>query len=285
VAMYRSKQLGRNRCSFYHAEMDTTLRARLALERELADAIEQGQLRLHYQPVVDLRSGRISGCEALVRWLHPCRGLLLPDHFITVAEETGLIEPLGRWVLDTACAQLAQWHARGHHGLQMAVNVSALQLRDMAFADGVQQTMARHGLGRQVLVLELTESTLLADSDAAQRAMAALHVAGVQLAVDDFGTGYSSLAALKLVQPDRLKIDRSFVRDLPGREADAALVQAMFGMARALGITVVAEGVETVAQRDWLAARGGHLQQGWLFSRAVPAADFEALLDAQPASA
>ncbi len=285
VAMYRSKQLGRNRSSFYHAEMDTTLRARLALERELADAIEQGQLRVHYQPVLDLRSGRISGCEALVRWQHPGRGLLMPDHFIAVAEETGLIEGLGRWVLDTACAQLAQWHARGHHGLQVAVNVSALQLRDMTFADGVQQAMARHGLGRQVLVLELTESTLLADSDAAQRAMAALHVAGVQLAVDDFGTGYSSLAALKLVQPDRLKIDRSFVRDLPGRDADAALVEAMFGMARALGIAVVAEGVETAAQRDWLAERGGHLQQGWLFSRAVPAADFEALLEAQPASA
>jgi diguanylate cyclase (GGDEF)-like protein len=284
VAMYRSKDLGRNRFSYYHADMDTTLRARLALERELADAVEQGQLRLHYQPVIDLRSGRITGCEALVRWLHPQRGLLLPDAFIETAEQTGVIEPLGRWVLETACEQLAQWHARGHAGLQVAVNVSALQLRDMAFAERVQQAMARHGLGRQVLVLELTESTLLADSEATQRAMAALHAAGVQLAVDDFGTGYSSLAALKLVQPDRLKIDRSFVHDLPERTADGALVEAMFGMARALGIAVVAEGVETEAQRDWLLARGGHLQQGWLWSRAVPAADFEALLDAQGSS-
>ena len=165
------------------------------------------------------------------------------------------------------------------------MNVSALQLRDMAFADGVQQAMARHGLGRQVLVLELTESTLLADSDAAQRAMAALHVAGVQLAVDDFGTGYSSLSAPEAAAARPLE-DRPQLRARPaGREADdRALVQAMFGMAQALGIAVVAEGVETAAQRDWLAERGGHLQQGWLYSRAVPAADFEALLDAQPAS-
>jgi diguanylate cyclase (GGDEF)-like protein len=281
VAMYRSKDLGRGRYSFYHADMDVTLRARLELERELAEAIEQGQLRLHYQPVIDVRDGRVTGCEALVRWQHPRRGLLAPDAFIEAAEETGLIGPLGAWVLETACDQLAQWHARGHAALQVAVNVSALQLRDMDFAERVQQVMARHGLGRQVLVLELTESTLLADSDAAQRAMAALHAAGVQLAVDDFGTGYSSLAALKLVQPDRLKIDRSFVHDLPQRGSDAALVEAMFGMARALGIAVVAEGVETAAQSEWLLARGGHLQQGWLWSRAVPAADFEALLDAR----
>lgn len=278
VAMYRSKELGRGRYNFYHADMDVTLRARLELERELADAIEQGQLRVHYQPVVDARHGHIAGCEALVRWQHPRRGLLMPDAFIDAAERTGLIEALGRWVLDTACAQLARWQSIGHPGLQMAVNVSALQLQDPDFAERVRQVIAAHGLGRQVLVLELTESTLLADGQAAQRAVSALHAAGVQLAIDDFGTGFSSLAALKLVQPDRLKIDRSFVHDLPGRDADSALVEAMFGMARALGITVVAEGVETPEQRDWLQARGGHLQQGWLWSRAVPPEAFEALL-------
>jgi diguanylate cyclase (GGDEF)-like protein len=284
VAMYRSKELGRGRVSFYHADMDVTLRTRLALERELSAAIELSQLRLHYQPVIDARDGRIVGCEALVRWQHPERGLLMPDHFIDSAERTGLIEPLGRWVLDTACAQLAQWQQRGHATLQMAVNVSALQLHDPSFAERVHRTMARHRLGPQVLVLELTETTLLADGDAARRAVAALHDQGVQLAVDDFGTGYSSLAALKLVRPDRLKIDRSFVRDLPGEGADMALAEAIFAMASALDISVVAEGVETEAQRDWLLVRGGHLQQGWLWSRAVAADDFDVLLEAQPVS-
>jgi diguanylate cyclase (GGDEF)-like protein len=280
VAMYRSKELGRGRVSFYHADMDVALRSRVLLERELADAIGQGQLRLHYQPVVDARDGRIVGCEALVRWQHPTRGLLMPDNFIDAAERTGLIEPLGQWVLDTACAQLARWHADGHTALQMAVNVSALQLRDRAFVERVQRSMARHRLGPQVLVLELTETTLLADGDTTQRAVAELHEIGVLLAVDDFGTGYSSIAALKLVRPDRLKIDRGFVRDLPGQPADGALAEAIFGMARALGISVVVEGVETPAQRDWLLARGGHLQQGWLWSRALPPQALAALLGA-----
>jgi diguanylate cyclase (GGDEF)-like protein len=281
VAMYRSKELGRGRVSFYHADMDVTLRSRLALERELADAIVQDQLHLHYQPVVDARDGRIVGCEALVRWQHPTRGLLMPVDFIDAAERTGLIEPLGRWVMDTACGQLARWHARGHAGLQIAVNVSALQLHEPSFAERVHRTMAHHGLGAQVLVLELTETTLLADDDAVRRAVSALREEGVRLAVDDFGTGYSSLSALKLLQPDVLKIDRSFVRDLPGQAADGALAEAIFGMARALGISVVAEGVETERQRDWLLSRGGFLQQGWLWSRAVPPEAFDSLLAAQ----
>ena len=280
VAMYRSKDLGRGRSSFYHADMDVTLRARLDLERELEAAIAQGELRLHYQPVVDARDGRITGCEALVRWQHPRRGLLAPDAFIQAAEETGLIEPLGRWVLETACAQIARWRALGHASLQVAVNVSALQLRDARFPDLVEEAMGRHGLASDAVVLEITESTLLGDSESAQRAVTALHAARIQLAVDDFGTGYSSLSALKLLQPSCLKIDRGFVHDLPAKSTDAALVEAMFGMAHALGIAVVAEGVETAAQRDWLLARGGHQQQGWLWSRAVPAADFTALLDA-----
>jgi diguanylate cyclase (GGDEF)-like protein len=282
VAMYRSKELGRGRYSFYHADMDVTLRARLALERELSDAIELDQLRLHYQPVLDARSGRIAGCEALVRWQHPQHGLLMPDAFIDTAERTGLIEALGQWVLDTACEQLARWHAQGHSALQMAVNVSALQLQNPAFAQRVLATLARQSLGRDVLVLELTESTLLSEGDALQRAVTQLRAGGVQLAVDDFGTGFSSLAALKLVRPDRLKIDRSFVKDLPGQGSDSALVEAIFGMARALNVSVVAEGVETTEQRDWLINRGGHMQQGWLWSRALGSEAFEALLEAQP---
>jgi EAL domain-containing protein (putative c-di-GMP-specific phosphodiesterase class I) len=278
--MYRSKDLGRGRSSFYHAEMDVTLRARLELERELETAIAGEQLRLHYQPVVDARDGRIVGCEALVRWQHPRRGLLGPDAFIGVAEETGLIEPLGRWVLDTACEQVARWRALGYGHLQVAVNVSALQLRDARFPELVEEALARHGLEPDALMLELTESTLLSDSESAQRAITALHGTRIPMAVDDFGTGYSSLATLKLLQPQRVKIDRSFVHDLPAKATDAALVEAMFGMARALGIAVVAEGVETAAQRDWLLARDGILQQGWWWSKAVPAEAFTALLEA-----
>jgi diguanylate cyclase (GGDEF)-like protein len=286
VAMYHSKQLGRGRCSFYHPEMDAQLRGRLDLESELGQAIEHGELRLHYQPVVDASDGRIVGCEALVRWQHPRRGLLGPDLFIPLAESTGLVRPLGRWVLETACAQLAQWQQQGQTqrqtpgqaGLEMAINVSALQLHEAAFVDDVARAIGHHRLAAGSLTLELTESTLLNDSEGALRAVAALRRSGVRLAVDDFGTGYSSLATLKQVRPDRVKIDRSFVHDLPGGSDDAALVEAMFGMAGALGIAVVAEGVETVAQRDWLLQRGGRLQQGWLWSRALPAAELEPLL-------
>ena len=283
VAMYRSKELGRGRSSAYHPDMDAELRARLDLERELAAALERDELRLHFQPVVDARAGRITGCEALVRWAHPQRGLLGPDAFIAVAESTGLVRPLGRWVLRAACAQLAAWHAAEMGHLQVSVNVSALQLREADFANDVARTVDRYGLRPSSLMLELTESTLLDDSEGALRAMRTLRQAGVRLAVDDFGTGYSSLAALKLVHPDRLKIDRSFVRDLPGARDDATLVEAMFGMARALGIEVVAEGVETAAQRDWLLAQGGHLQQGWLYAKALPADAFERLFEAEHA--
>lgn len=280
AAMYRSKQLGRGRFGFYRAELDAELRARHALERELEQAIGDGQLRLHYQPVVDPGSGRLCAAEALVRWQHPQRGLLMPDAFIAVAETSGLVVALGRWVLQTACTQLAAWLAAGHRGLWLSVNVSALQLRDPAFAPMVTDLLRQHRLPRNALTLELTEVTLLADGEATQRAVAELRAAGVRLAVDDFGCGYSSLATLKMLRPDHLKIDRSFVRDLPASVDDAALVQAMFGMAGALAVEVVVEGVETVAQRDWLLRCGAHLQQGWLWARAEPAAQFERRLAA-----
>jgi EAL domain-containing protein (putative c-di-GMP-specific phosphodiesterase class I) len=278
VAMYRSKDTGRGRVSLYHPQMDATLRDRLALEREIEAAAPAGQLRLVLQPIVVAPGGRITGAEALVRWQHPQRGLLTPDAFIGIAESTGAIEAIGRWVLDAACAQQAALARRGHTGLHIGVNVSALQLYDPGFADGVRAAMRRHGVAPGALVLELTESTLLADGEGVARVVASLREAGVRLAIDDFGTGYSSLAALKLVRPEWLKIDRSFVRDLPSRADDCALAEAIFGMARALGIGVVAEGVETEAQRDWLVARGGLVQQGFLWSRPVPAAQFEALL-------
>ncbi len=283
LAMYRSKELGRGRYSFYHADLDASFRHRLELERELADAIEQRQLVLHYQAVVDASDGRVTGCEALVRWMHPRHGLLAPGAFIHVAEEAGLVPALGRWVLDAACAQLRAWKAAGAPPLQMAVNVSALQLRQADFPDTVRHILQRHGIEPGELSLELTESTLLADGDGALATVQRLREAGARLALDDFGTGYSSLSYLKRLRPDLLKIDRSFVRDLPDDADDCLLTQAILGMAHALSIEVLAEGVENEAQRDWLLAQGARLQQGFLWARPVPAGEFEQRL--APASA
>lgn len=284
LAMYRSKDLGRGRYSFYHVDLDTTLRSRLEIERELGVAIEQDQLVLHYQPVVDGRDGRVIGCEALLRWQHPQRGLLPPSAFVHVAEETGLVNPMGRWVLDAACAQLAVWKAAGLPALRMAVNVSAVQLRDPAFPRQVQAVLGRHGIAAGELTLEITESVLLADGDGVLATVAQLRATGARLALDDFGTGYSSLSYLKKLRPDMLKIDRSFVRDLPGDADDCTLARAIVGMARALTITVLAEGVETESQRSWLLAEGCELQQGFLWARPLPPAEFEALLEARQAT-
>ena len=280
LAMYCSKDLGRARYSFYHAELDTSLRKRVELERELALAIERDELVLHFQPLIDAASGRTIGCEALVRWQHPLRGLLMPGTFIAAAEETGLIGALGAWTIQAACAQHAAWRRHGLAPVPVAVNVSALQVHDPMLADTVRSAMRQHGLGPGELELELTESTLLADTDAALRTVERLRDAGATLAVDDFGTGFSSLSYLKRLKPDRLKIDRSFVRDLPDDPDDRALVQAIVGMARALGIDVIAEGVETPAQRDWLAEHGGRLQQGYLHGKPMPAAEFAQRLGA-----
>jgi diguanylate cyclase (GGDEF)-like protein len=281
MAMYRSKDLGRARFSFYHPDLDTALRSRIELERELALAIEQNQLVLHYQPVFDADRDCIVGCEALVRWNHPQRGLLMPGAFIAAAEETGLIGELGLWTLHTACAQFAAWRDAGLQMPRIAVNVSALQVHDPMLAESVRSALRQHGLRAGELELELTESTLLSDTDVALRTLARLRDAGALLAIDDFGTGFSSLSYLKMLKPDKLKIDRSFVRDLPDDPDDRALVQAIIGMAQALAITVVGEGVETEAQRDLLQKLGCRLQQGYLHGRPMPAAAFATLL--QPA--
>jgi diguanylate cyclase (GGDEF)-like protein len=285
MAMYRSKDLGRARFSFYHPDLDTALRSRIELERELALAIEQQQMVLHYQPVLDVDSGIVVGCEALMRWNHPQRGLLAPGAFIPTAEETGLIRELGLWTLHTAAAQFAAWRDAGLPLQRMAVNVSALQVHDPMLAETVRTVMSQHGLRVGELELELTESTLLSDTDAVLRTLARLRAVGAQLALDDFGTGFSSLSYVKLLKPDKLKIDRSFVRDLPDDPDDHALIQAIIGMAQALGITVVGEGVETAAQGEMLRALGCRLQQGYLHGRPMPAAAFAERLRADEAVA
>ena len=278
LAMYKSKELGKGRYSFYQPDLDIALRSRLALEHELLQAIARHELVLHYQPVFDMRSGAMVGCEALVRWLHPQRGLQLPGTFIRTAEETGLIRELGLWTLDAACAQLASWKATGLHPGRVAVNVSALQFRDQRLPQVLRTALQTYDIQPGELELELTESTLMADTEAAQATVLSLRELGVALAIDDFGTGYSSLSYIKRLRPDKLKIDRSFVKDLPADADDRALTEAIVSIAQSLAITVVAEGVETPEQRDYLRGLGCALQQGYLFGRPMPAPQLLALM-------
>jgi len=275
LAMYQSKQQGRGAVTFFEPELNARLLTRLELERELAQAVPQGELVLHYQPVVDAASGQLVSCEALLRWQHPTRGLLGPDTFIAVAEESGLIREIGAWVISEACAQLARWHARGASALRVAVNVSALQFRDQRLVPTVQSALQQQGLDASTLEIELTESTLMTDTEASQRTVAQLRGLGVLLVLDDFGTGYSSLSYLKRLRPDKLKIDRSFVSDLPDDADDRTLTQAILRMAQALGVQVVAEGVQTTAQRDFLVAHGCRLLQGYLIGPPVAAASID----------
>ena len=287
LAMYESKQHGRARYSFYHAELNEQLITRVGLERELAHAITHDELVLHYQPVIDAVNGAPRGCEALVRWQHPTRGLLLPSTFIPMAEDCGLVRELGAWTLDAACAQIARWKAIGLGTGRVSVNVSALQFRDQRLIDTLRKAMQRHGVLADELELELTESALMSDDDTTQRVVTVLREIGVALVVDDFGTGYSSLSYLKRLRPDKLKIDRSFVQDLPGDADDCALTQAILSMARALGIAVVAEGVETIEQRNFLTGHGCAMLQGYLTGLPQPALELEAQLrahDTGPAS-
>jgi len=278
LAMYKCKDLGKGRYSFYQPELDVAFRSRLELERELRQAIGRHELVLHYQPVFDVHAGRLVGCEALVRWMHPQRGLLMPGSFIQTAEETGLIRELGQWTLNAACAQLAAWKLAGLHPGRIAVNVSALQFRDQRLPQVLRTALRTYGIQPGELELELTESTLMSDSEAAQAIVASLRELGVSLAIDDFGTGYSSLSYIKRLRPDKLKIDRSFVQDLPDDADDRALTEAIVSIAQALSITVVAEGVETPEQRDYLLGLGCSLQQGYLLGRPQSAERMQALM-------
>jgi diguanylate cyclase (GGDEF)-like protein len=284
LAMYKCKDLGKGRYSFYQPDLDIAFRSRLELERELLQAIAKHELVLHYQPVFDMHEGQLVGCEALVRWMHPQRGLLMPGTFIQTAEETGLIRELGLWTLDAACAQLAAWKAAGLHPGRIAVNVSALQFRDQRLPQVLRAALQTYDIRPGELEFELTESTLMSDTDAAQATVASLRELGVALAIDDFGTGYSSLSYIKRLRPDKLKIDRSFVKDLPADADDRALTEAIVSIAQALSITVVAEGVETVQQRDYLLSLGCRLQQGYLMGRPQGADRLLALMEEREAA-
>lgn len=277
LAMYQAKLVGRNALRFFDPEMQAVLSARAELESGLREALRKSQFVLYYQPQVDAAQ-RLCGAEALVRWVHPQRGLIEPAEFIFIAEETGLILPLGQWVLETACAQLAQWAKRPETaGLSLSVNVSARQFRQDGYVERVKQALAGSGAKAQRLVLELTESLLVSKIDDAVATMQALKAQGVGFSLDDFGTGFSSLSYLKRLPLDQLKIDRSFVHDILSDPGDAAIAKAVIALAENFGLSVLAEGVETMAQKDHLAALGCDHYQGLLFSRPLPIEEFDAL--------
>ena len=278
LAMYQAKAAGRNALRFFDPEMQAVVSARAMLETELRNGIREGQFILHYQAQVDA-DGQVMGAEALVRWQHPRLGMVFPTAFIPLAEETGLILPLGLWVLEAACAQLGAWAARPETaGLSLAVNVSGRQLHQADFVEQVLGGLERNGAAPGKLKLELTESLLMDDVEGSIAKMNALKARGVGFALDDFGTGYSSLAYLKLLPLTLLKIDRSFVTDILSDPNAAAIATTVVALARSLGLAVIAEGVETEAQRRFLAQNGCDACQGYLFSRPLPLAAFEDLL-------
>jgi diguanylate cyclase (GGDEF)-like protein len=274
TAMYAAKNLGRARYSFFRSEFNTELQSHLAVEQELRRALRNEEFVLHYQPQVAAEDGRLIGCEALIRWQHPERGLVPPLQFIALAEQCGLISDLGAWAVHRACRQMAEWREQGVPFGTVAVNVSAAEFRHHRLIDTVTQAMQAHGVRPEELELEITESVLMTDTDTTQRIVDHLQELGIGLAIDDFGTGYSSLAYLKRLWPGKLKIDRSFMRDLPGDADDRVLVLAIIRLAHALGVGVVAEGVETTEQRAFLRESGCDVLQGYLISRPQPAALF-----------
>ncbi len=277
-ALYLAKEEGRNTFRFFSPELDLKIHNRLHLENDLRGAQERNELFLHYQPQIRLATGAITGVEALARWQHPVRGLVNPAEFIPIAEEVGLIIPLGEWVLRTACQQASHWHRSGMAGMSISVNLSQRQLEQEDFAGRVAQILVETGCDPKLLELEITESSLMNNPDQAIAKLLDLHKMGIKLAMDDFGTGYSSLSYLKRLPLDRLKIDCSFVAGIPDDSHDMAIVEATIVLARQLGLGVVAEGVETEAQREFLAARGCDDIQGYLISKPVPAASLEKLL-------
>jgi predicted signal transduction protein with EAL and GGDEF domain len=277
LALYRAKGDGRGDYRFFEAGMDARALARRTLELELRRALAGGEFELQYQPLLDIRTGSITSCEALLRWNHPQRGMVLPAAFIRLAEETGLIIPIGDWVLRRACVDAAHWP----RAVRVAVNVSPAQFKNRNLIRTVEETLASSGLPANRLEIEITESVLLQEGDT----LATLHTLralGVRIAMDDFGTGCSSLSYLRSFPFDKIKIDRSFVGELAAGGESMAIVRAVTGLGRSLGISTTAEGVETAEQLSLLRSEGCNEVQGFLFSPALPAADVEKMLRRRP---
>jgi diguanylate cyclase (GGDEF)-like protein len=277
AAMYQAKEKGRNNFQFYTTEMNRQVNERLQTETSLRRALERDEFELYYQPRINVRSGALVSCEALVRWRHPERGLLLPEHFIALAEETGLIVPIGEWVLKCACAQARAWQKDGRAQIAVSVNLSMRQFRQEALANDVEDALRESRLDPRLLEMELTESLIMHDTEAAIRILLRLREIGVDVSVDDFGTGHSSLSYLTRLPISALKIDQSFVQEVKGRgRADEGLVaQAIISLARNLKLKVVGEGVETEAQFEFLKRHDCDEVQGFHFGKPMPASEFE----------
>ena len=279
LAMYRAKESGRNTYQLYTVEMQTRVMERLALESRLRRAVELGEFELYFQPQVDLRTNRVFGCEALIRWRQPELGMVSPAKFIPLAEETGLIVPIGEWVLRTACRQCKVWQDAGLPQVAVAVNISARQFREKNLFQLVENILAETGLSPNLLELEVTESVIMHDAQQVIASLEAFREMGVRLSVDDFGTGYSSLSYLKRFPVDRLKIDQSFVRDLSTDADDVAIAQAIITLGHTLNLLVIAEGVETPEQLAFLRKYQCDEMQGYLFGKPMPAEEFGKLLE------
>ncbi|MBL0124971.1 MAG: PAS domain-containing protein [Betaproteobacteria bacterium] len=278
MAMYRAKELGKNTYQIFSADLAANGTAARLMENALRSAVVRNELELYYQPTIDMQSSRITGAEALLRWHHPTRGTVAPGEFMHLAEDAGLVHEIGDWVLDAAFSQARRWHDAGFTDLRLAINLAAGQFRATNLAERIRERMIREGCLPQSIEVEVTETGMLRDPEGVGRTLAALREMGLRVAIDDFGTGYSSLSHLKRFPIDTLKIDKSFVADIMTDHDDTAIVSAVIALARALDIEVIAEGVETEAQRAMLAAQGCDAYQGYLFSRALPAREFEALL-------
>ena len=275
TAMYHVKEAGRNHFAFFAPEMNDRAYDRYALGTELRRAVEREQLSLVYQPVVGMQSGTIEGMEALLRWNHPTRGAVPPGQFIALAESTGQIVPIGEWVIRAACAQIRLWRAKGLAVPRVAINLSAIQIHQSQLVDRIRTILGEEGVGAESLTFEITEGSLMNKTDEVVGTLKQLSELGAHIAIDDFGTGYSSLSYLKRLPIDTLKIDRSFVMDIGSDEDDTAIVVAVIAMAHSLKLKVVAEGVETVPQQDFLRGQGCDQFQGYLFSKPLSAADME----------
>ena len=284
AAMYHTKNAGRNGYHFFEPSMNTNAHLQLELMQDLRNGLERNEFFLMYQPKVQSAGGKLLGVEALIRWCHPTRGTIDPDDFIGLAERSGLIVPIGEWVIREACHQLRRWHDAGCADWTMAVNLSALQFVNAALIDVVRDSLSVHGLAPHFLTLEITESVAMKDVELSQDILDRLAALGVKISIDDFGTGYSSLLYLKRFPASEIKIDRAFVQNLSGGTDDAAIVDAIVSLARSLDLTVVAEGVETQQQYDFLAALGCQAMQGYLMARPMLAADFPPPGNAGPAA-
>ena len=267
TALYRAKDLGRNNYQYYTADMNAQSHSQLLLENCLRKALERDQFLLHYQPQLDLQTGVLVGFEALLRWQHPEHGLLYPDRFIPLAEETGLIEPIGEWVLQTACAQNFAWQHAGYPAVRMAVNISARQFHRSDLLTMISRILTTTGLATNWLELELTESMIIGNTEGAIKIMQSLNQMGIQLSIDDFGTGYSSLAYLKRFPINKLKIAQAFIKDILEDPNDAAIADAVISLAKSMQLQVIAEGVEKPAQLVVLQKMGCNLGQGYLLGR------------------